>query len=127
MKKTPLRKKPKPKSLSWWKIKAWTIFSKWIRVRDKNICFTCGHRGEGSGIHSGHYIPRSISQYLYFDERNVHAQCYRCNIHLSGNADRYAELLGEDLVKELRTDKGKYKQWCIEDFQTIIKKYESFS
>ena len=116
--------KPKKKTIGYWKKKAWEKFSKWIRARDKNICFTCGHVGEGSGIHAGHYIPRSLSGYLYFDERNVHAQCYRCNIHLFGNADEYAQRLGEEVVAALRKDKGKYHQWTEANLRDLIVKYE---
>ena len=115
----------KKQTVSTMKKKAWAVFSKWIRNRDGNRCFTCGKVGEGSGMHAGHYIPRSLSSYLYFDERNVHAQCFRCNIHLFGNADEYASRLGEKAVHDLRRDKGKYKQWTVEELQQIIDSYET--
>ena len=114
----------KKKTIGWWKKKAWAVFSAWIRKRDKGICFTCDRFCEGSGYHAGHYIPRSLSSYLYFDERNVSGQCYRCNIHLSGNADEYAARLGEDVVKQLRLDKGKYKQWSIKELEALAEDYK---
>jgi hypothetical protein len=116
-------RKPKKKTVGYWKKKAWESFSRWIRNRDKGVCFTCNRPCEGAGYHAGHYIPRSLSGYLYFDERNVHGQCYRCNIHLSGNADEYAVRLGENIVAELRADKNKYRQWTEKDLREIIEKY----
>jgi len=78
-------------------------------------------------MHAGHYIPRSLSGFLFFDERNVHAQCYRCNIHLSGNSDEYAQRIvkvyGESELERLRRDKRKIKQWTKEDLMKIINKY----
>ena len=118
MKKTSKRKL---KSLSWYKIRAWKVFSKWIRARDKNICFTCG----GLGNQAGHFIPRSISNYLYFSEDNVHAQCLRCNVFLSGNSDEYAERLGNDIVMRLRIDKRKVKQWTVQELIKLKEKYEN--
>ena len=128
MKRTPLKRKPikkksKKHSIGWYKKRAWTVFSAWIRKRDNGICFTCGRQCEGSGYHAGHYIPKSLSSYLFFDERNVHGQCYRCNIHLSGNSDEYAIKLGEEMVREIRADKKKYKQWTIPELQGLIDKY----
>jgi len=80
----------------------WKVFSVYIRTRDKMVCFTCGRKGEGSGIHAGHFIPKSIGGLvLYFHESNVHAQCYHCNINLGGNSYIYGQKLGEKICKEL--------------------------
>jgi len=40
------------------KKKLWQVFSKYIRARDNYTCVTCGKKGEGSGIHAGHYITK---------------------------------------------------------------------
>jgi len=45
----------KPKSINELKKALWTVFSKWIRQRDKFICYTCGKPGN----HAGHYVPQS--------------------------------------------------------------------
>lgn len=64
----------------------WKLFSGFIRNRDNYTCFTCGRKAEGSGMHAGHFITgATCPTELYFDETNVHAQCYHCNINLSGN------------------------------------------
>lgn len=80
----------------------WVYFSKYIRQRDNYICFTCGRKGEGSGIHAGHFVPKSVGGIgLYFDEQNVHAQCYNCNINLGGNQYEYSKRLGIDIAEAL--------------------------
>lgn len=73
---------------------AWTLFSKYIRLKDANFqgyvkCVTCNVYRPYKEMHAGHYI-HGKTKTLYFDERNVHPQC---------------------LTKEsnLRTFSGKYK------------------
>lgn len=122
-----MKKKLTPGKL---KKKLWTIFSKYIRERDGWTCVTCGKVGEGSGIHAGHYITKSVGGLsLYFHEKNVHAQCYRCNIHLSGNWTAYREFIlrtyGEEVDKELMAlkDKG-YRTISVLEYENLIKEYE---
>lgn len=111
------------------KKKLWVVFSKYIRLRDKYTCVTCGHKGEGSGIHAGHYITKAVGGLsLYFHEKNVHAQCYRCNIHLSGNWTAYRQYIlrtyGEKVEKELMDlkDKG-YRTISVEEYMSLIDEY----
>lgn len=85
----------------------WKYFSLFIRQRDKFRCFTCGRTGSGSAIHAGHFITgATCSAELYFDETNVHAQCYHDNINLSGNwvvyEQRMIEKYGKKHVEELK-------------------------
>ena len=62
----------------------WKLFSKFIRDRDNYICFTCGKKTTPG--QAGHYrTGATCKKYLFYDERNVHCQCYHCNINLSGN------------------------------------------
>ena len=111
MRKSPFKRKtkklsklPKQKSVSKLKKDLWVVFSKYIRQRDKYTCVTCGKKGEGSGIHAGHYITMSVGGLgLYFHEKNVHAQCYRCNIHLSGNWTAYREFILKQYGQEVDT------------------------
>lgn len=83
----PKGKKEKPTKTKLHK-DLWKIFSKYIRTRDNFICFTCDkHAGFGQ---AGHYrTGATCKKYLFFDERNVHCQCYHCNINLSGNWRKY--------------------------------------
>lgn len=78
MKRTKLRKKGKDTL----KKKAWAVFSKWIRNRDKR-CVTCPM---GKAENAGHYHHGVLD----FDEINVNGQCVRCNKWLSGNLAPYS-------------------------------------
>jgi len=107
--KKPVRKANKGKlgGLRALRKKLWTLFSLFIRTRDKFTCITCGKVAEGSGMHAGHFITgATCPASLYFDERNVHAQCYHCNINLSGNWVIYErkmiERYGQETVDELK-------------------------
>jgi hypothetical protein len=98
----------------------WKLFSEYIRSKDSkdgyNICFTCGVKKEWKMMHAGHYIRASAGLATYFDEQNVHPQCYACNIWRDGNSDMYAlkliEKYGDDILNEL----NRRKQKIIKDF-----------
>lgn len=115
----------KKKSISSLKKKLWVVFSKYIRQRDGYICYTCGRKGEGAGMHSGHFISKAAGGLaLYFNETNVNAQCYHCNINCSGNIWEYGQRLGEEKVKELYKLKNETWKWSIFDYENKIKEYE---
>lgn len=121
-------KKVKEKSVNYWiEKKAWPVFSKWIRERDKYICITCGKIGSGSFMNAGHYISRKHKATI-FDERNVHAQCINCNRWGYGNIGVYTlklqQLYGEGIIRELAQKSIGIKQWTIPELEEIIKKYD---
>lgn len=117
-------KKKKPVSISSLKKKLWIVFSKYVRERDKYTCFTCGRKGEGSGIHAGHFVPKSVGGLaLYFHEENVHAQCYNCNINLGGNQWEYGQRLGPETVSRLYKLKQETQKWSVADYQEKITHY----
>ena len=114
-------------SLAKWKKEFWKTFSKYIKLRDKGICYTCKVRCSGKNAHAGHFRPAgACGLWLYFHEDNVHCQCLKCNIHLQGNQYEYGKRLGEEKVKML--DKGKIEhkdlQYSKKDYCELIKKYE---
>jgi len=124
LKRTKLRKKSKQK-IPILKRKLWKVFSDYIKKRDKNICFTCSRRCEGSGAHAGHFIPKSVGGLaLYFDEDNVHTQCFNCNINLSGNQYIYGIKLGEEKVIMLNILKTAYTKWNAEVYLEKINHYK---
>jgi len=106
--------------------KAWKEFSKYIRTRDKNRCFTCGKTGEG--MNAGHFIHQRKYPLLYFHEKNVHAQCIRCNQHLSGNLTMYALRLiqeyGEGIITELHALKRPIIKYGIYELEALWKYYK---
>lgn len=121
----------KAETISKHKKRAWTVFSKFIRKRDKGICISCGKIAMGSGYHAGHFIAGSICGVsLYFSEINVNGQCYFCNINLGGNGALYALSLqrkyGIDIIEKLNKQRLDHKseQWTHEMLDYIIKKYE---
>ncbi len=126
MKRTKLRKLSN-RDIPKLKRKVWQVFSKWIRERDNYTCFTCGRKGEGSGMHAGHFVTRSGHNSTFFDELNVHAQCYHCNINLGGNGAEYAlrldERYGEGTAKKLTLKGREVHQFTIEELTTLLTKY----
>jgi hypothetical protein len=79
-------KKKKLVSTGKLKKKLWKTFSEYIRERDHNVCITCG----GRASMAGHFIPKVAGGLsLYFNELNVNAQCFRCNINLGGYGAKY--------------------------------------
>ena len=140
MKKTPLKtktplkvktvlkanlkpKKQKKPSVAKLKKKADAIFSKYIRLRDNNICITCG----GEGNQAGHFQSRRYNSTRYSDE-NVNCQCYRCNVLFYGEQYKYAVEVdlkfGEGTAKKLAELAKIPHQFTVEELQAIIDEYE---
>ena len=131
--------------LSWKLNKAkkefWRVFSIYVRMRDKGVCFSCrkkilnfyNKKGEvqpgykaGQG---GHFVTaKSCGLALYFHERNVHCQCYQCNINLSGNWLEYRkkmiEVYGLKATEEIEQLKwtGNVK-YSVVDYADKIEEY----
>lgn len=114
-------KKKRPINL---KRKAWDVFSKWIRERDK-MCVTCGTRN--TLLNAGHFWHGVLD----FDEMNINAQCTGCNNYKSGNLAPYSIYLinkyGTDKFKDLEKRHylamaGEYRS--DQDYLNIIEKYK---
>lgn len=123
-----MKKRTKSRSLTQKKKELWKYFSAYIRNRDGFTCFSCGKYATGGGLHAGHFVPNSIGGIsLRFDPENVHAQCYHCNINLSGNWPNYREKMiqkyGEPFVVELE---ARRHQVCKDfDYDAEIQKYKN--
>jgi hypothetical protein len=79
----------------------------YIHLRDAGRpCISCGAALTGRAD-AGHYISAGSCTALRFDERNIHLQCVRCNMFLSGNLRAYREGLiqkiGLDQVLDLES------------------------
>lgn len=115
----------KKKTIGKLKKDLWLVFSKYIRLRDKGICFICGKYAEGSGYHASHFIPKSVGGLaLYFNEDNVHGCCYHDNINLGGNLYEYGMKLGDEKVKELYKLKNENWKWSVSDYEQKILEYK---
>jgi len=120
----------------------WKVFSIYIRMRDKGVCISCGkvipsyydrygNKKPGwKAAHAGHFITaKNCGLALYFHEKNVHCQCYHCNINLSGNWLEYEKAIikkyGQKTCDELKQLKWngnvKYK---VCDYVEMIEEYE---
>lgn len=117
-----------PKKLSSFKKWTWKAFSDYIRERDNWTCFTCGKYATGSAMHAGHFVSRVRSATM-FDERNVHAQCYACNIHKKGNGAEYAvriiERYGADVLDELVVKSRQTHKFTYEELEQIYQSSKS--
>lgn len=132
--KTPLkrhlkqrRKRVGRESVQFLKKRLDNVFSQFIRLRDKGVCFTCGIVKSWREQQNGHYISRGFNS-LRFDERNCNCQCVSCNVFRHGNMDVYAlkltEKYGADILKELSNEKRKIKQFTAEELKKLINQYE---
>jgi len=80
-------------------------------TRDKDIvfCRTCGKplKRNSKNAQAGHFIGRGLggSSGVYFDERNIHIQCYQCNAYKQGAPTEYRKYMlekyGEAVVETL--------------------------
>lgn len=85
----------KNKSLPTLNKKLWKIFSEYVRRKGIDEygygrCISCGVRKPWKELHAGHYIPKSVSLALRFNEINVNPQCAGCNVFRHGNISQYA-------------------------------------
>jgi hypothetical protein len=115
--------------------KLWKIFSEYIRRKDADEngmvkCIACGALKHWKEIHAGHYIPKSISLALRFDEVNVNPQCVGCNMFRHGNLTQYAISLrlkhGEHILEALDVARreGQNMKMTRTDYEWLIGKYK---
>ena len=125
------KKKPKLKSLSSLKKKAWTLFSQYIRKKAMDpdshcICYTCGDYSRWLEMQAGHAIPGRHNAVL-FDEEIVKVQCVACNIFKRGNYPIFTTKLikahGMEWWENKLANSRKTVKYTRFDIQEIIDKY----
>lgn len=128
MRRTPLKRKSKT-PLAKAQAKLWELCKQLTRKNYGYTCYTCGQETEAP--HTGHFISSSVcSGDLRFSLDNLRPQCYRCNIHLSGNWIAYEERLtkekGKKWVEALkkRNQETKGLHYDIFWYEAKIKEYE---
>lgn len=102
------------------KKRAEAVFHKFIVLRDKGKCFTCGKAGN----QAGHFRHSKLD----FDEVNLNCQCVACNHFKSGELGIYAIMLDKAygagtalaLVSRAWQDENKYSR---AELNEIITKY----
>lgn len=104
-------------------------FNRYIRERDYGKpCISCGAMLDdsdlitGSRMDAGHYLSTGARPELRFDTSNCHAQCVKCNQHLSGNVALYRmrlrEVIGDDELARLEGPHHPPK-WTRDDLRQI--------
>jgi len=110
------------------KKKYWTVFSRFIRLRDADKwgmckCCTCGSRKVWKQMQAGHFISRVHSAVL-FNEKNVHAQCVGCNMFKQGNPQNYwlfmEEKYGRKVIDELMEMRAKIRRFKATELEEWI-------
>lgn len=106
------------------------VYSLYVRSRDTsyewNHCFICSKYLPIEQLQAGHFISRR-----YYKTRwhplNVWPSCYRCNVVLSGNLEKFEKKLVQiysqeaiDQLWELARSTEGVEDWEIRD---VIKKY----
>lgn len=125
-------KPKKRKTVSKLKKELWTIFSRYIRMRDAGTsglcrCFTCSSVRPWKYMDAGHWRKRNLTPTL-FDERNVHAQCPQCNRFKDGKPETYRRELikryGEGIDDELYYKSLETKRFTRIELEEMIAHYK---
>lgn len=132
-------KKKKKLKFTTEKKKAWSLFSKFIRLRDSFAtignglqckCITCPDIRNIYGMgcmQAGHFIPGRNNAVL-FNEEQVHGQCYVCNKIKSGNWVEYERAMvkrhGRAHVEKMKTDAEQKVKMNAQDMVDIQVKYK---
>ena len=116
------------------KKRLWKVFSLYTRLRyadwqGMEACVTCGVVKHYKYMHAGHYVPQGSSLATTFDERNVHPQCYHCNVPQRGNLSNYAVFLtrkyGSDILELLDWKRHQRCDLDQNDYINLIKEYKN--
>lgn len=148
MKRTALKRKTPLKAKSYWKTKRkglrkksktpqaklkeelMAVAKRIVKKRDGKVCCTCGATElEGKNRHAGHFIRDSVGGVeLRYHLKNIHVQCFRCNIILGGNEAEYYRFMigryGQEEVDEIFKIKNETHKWTEVDYRNKIKHYQ---
>jgi len=127
VKKKKRKKKPKLRPIKFLKRDLDSVFSKFIRKRDKGKCFTCGVVKPEKNMQNGHYVSRSHMS-LRFDEKNCFCQCVGCNVFKNGNMAEYTfrikDKFGIEHLEYLQKKKEEIQKYTRQDYERLINHYK---
>jgi len=95
------------------------IANRYARLRDTKelggaFCISCLQWCEFDELDGGHFIPTTSSA-IRFDERNINAQCIKCNRFMGGNVRHYLKGMirkyGQKVVDELEAREHETYKW----------------
>ena len=139
IKRKPAKKKsPRKKA----KDKAWSAFSKYIRLRDALrttgstetcVCCTCGNVKPTLGkhcIHAGHWLGGRNGKNL-FEENAVHGQCSGCNLFGGGKQYAYEQYMidnyGHEEMDRITLQANTPYTYSLDEFAEITAKYTALA
>jgi 5-methylcytosine-specific restriction endonuclease McrA len=128
-------KKPKPESVVKYKYKADIEFSRYVRYRDgryshelqgfETQCITCGAWKPLKEMQAGHFVTRA-NTLLRYDEENVNAQCYACNVIRHGDLYEYAKQLdikyGAGTAEKLHQQRHATHRLTVDELKMVIER-----
>lgn len=89
-------------------------------------CISCGRWSEFSDLDGGHFLSKTSSA-IRFDERNVNAQCRKCNRFLHGNERNYyhgmVRKYGLEVTQELEALEHTTKKWSEPELAELLNYY----
>ena len=125
----------KKKNLSYYKNRAWRMFSKYIRTRDclattkskeRGKCVTCGKEFPFKELQAGHAIGGRAPAIL-LDEELVNAQCRGCNHFRDGNYGKYSVWFIDKYGLERWEEKVRLSNMIVKyDKEYYKEKYEEY-
>ncbi|MDR1221436.1 MAG: recombination protein NinG [Tannerella sp.] len=108
------------------------IFSEYIRLRDADSngycrCISCGSIHHWKECDAGHFVNRKHMSTRY-GEKNVNAQCRRCNRFDEGNQIGYTRGLigkyGKEIIDELDIKKHSASKMTKPEYELLINHYK---
>lgn len=134
--KALFEKKKKLKTLSQLKKICWTWFSQYIRLRDclkttgtlhEGRCYTCDTIYPMKKLQAGHFLPGRKNAVL-FQEDQVHAQCFACNVWNHGSWPEYYEHMtkdwGIDRIQMMLIGRHDIKKFTRYELEQLIETYK---
>lgn len=130
----------KKQGVKYWHKRLWKVYSQYIRLRDysKQVdpdpylapCISCHKMYPIAGVgcmQAGHFIT-TIRGEIRYDERNVHAQCYNCNVNLKGAWDMYyasmLRMYGQEVIDELMSRRMIAKRFNPVELEKLYYEYK---
>ncbi len=118
----------KKKTLKYWKTKIDKPFHEYIRRRDADNdsgycqCISCDKPIHFTESDAGHFISRGKLA-TSWDERNVNAQCRKCNRFEYGRQFEYSLKIGTELAEQLLQESRAVFKLMEHEYQEIFETY----
>lgn len=123
------KRRPKTKTAAQLRKQLWGLVSRYVRLSAAGFsgyacCVTCGAQKPWTELHAGHFVPQGRGNVVRYDLRNIHPQCYRCNISLGGNPSAYAVYMldnyGERVIRDLESRAHGVVKFSLSDYRDMI-------